>query len=240
MARLGRAGLHESELVRQRTRIKICGITRIEDAMLAAESGADAVGLNFASAAKRRIAPEAAKAIVAALPPMVQTVGVFVDATSEYIRTVIAQTGIAMVQLHGSEPAEQVAELAPLPVLRAVPVRDTTTATWIEDHLAECWRAGRLPCGLLLDAYQPGVAGGTGRQWDWSLVERLEVSVPLILAGGLDPDNVAEAITAVRPFAVDVASGVESSPGIKNPDKLRAFIRAVNAADGRCEARQQS
>lgn len=223
--------------MRQRTRIKICGITRIEDAILAAESGADAVGLNFASASKRRVVPEVAKSIVAALPPMLGTVGVFVDATSEYIRTVVAQTGIGIVQLHGSEPAEQVAELAPLPVVRAVRFRDTTTATWIEDHLAECWRAGRLPCGLLLDAYHPGAAGGTGQPWDWSTAAELDVTVPLILAGGLGPDNVTQAIAAVRPFAVDVATGVESAPGIKDPGKLRAFIQAVACADASREVR---
>ena len=219
----------------RRTKVKICGITRVEDARLAGELGVDAVGVNFHPPSPRWVDADRARQLVAAVPPAVETVGLFVDRPAGEILAVLAETGIATVQLHGSEPPRRVAERAPHRVLRAFRWQGESTAVEIAAYLAECGRLAAMPVGLLIDAHHPDARGGTGRTWDWgqaaSLAAEQERTLPLVLAGGLTPENVGRAIETLRPYAVDVASGVESEPGVKDPDKLRAFFEAVRNAD---------
>lgn len=162
---------------------------------------------------------------------MVETVAVFVNAAVEEMQRVVDETGISAIQLHGDEPPEVIAQLAPRRVVRAFRWKGPETCQQVEAYIGECDRLGHRPAGLLIDAHQPGVPGGTGERWDWSQARLLELQVPLILAGGLNPGNVAEAIRTLRPYAVDVASGVESSPGMKCPQKIRAFLQSVREAD---------
>ncbi len=189
-------------------RVKICGITSVEDALAAAAAGADAVGLVFAPS-PRRVSPESARDIVAALPPLVTTVGVFVNASPAYIRRVRDYCGLDLVQLHGQEDPATVRALAPR-VIKALPVSPRRVPSPHEFPGAM----------LLLDAALPG----GGRSFDWSLVRELAGKRPLILAGGLDPENLVRAVETVRPFALDVCSGVETSPGKKDRDKMARFI----------------
>jgi phosphoribosylanthranilate isomerase len=197
-------------------RVKICGVTRLEDALLAARLGADALGFNFWPGSRRYVHPEAARAIVRALPPLVTAVGVFVNPTRDEVLRAVEASGITVAQLHGDEPPELAASL-PLPVIKAIRVsgRDALAALAAYDVQ-----------GVLLDAPAPGY-GGSGTTFDWALAAEVAASRPILLAGGLSPDNVAEAIRAVRPWGVDVASGVEASPGVKDPEKLRRFIDAA-------------
>jgi phosphoribosylanthranilate isomerase len=197
-------------------RVKICGITRLEDALAAARLGADALGFNFWPGSRRHVTPAAAHAIVSALPPFVTPVGVFVNQPEGEIRAIAAETGIQVLQLHGDEPPDLCARL-PLPVVKAIPVDQVSTLSRLLSYEVQAF---------LLDTPSRGF-GGTGRPFDWSLAEGVSDVAPVILAGGLDPENVAAAIRAVRPFAVDVASGVESSPGVKDPDRMSRFIHAV-------------
>jgi phosphoribosylanthranilate isomerase len=197
-------------------KVKICGVTRAEDALLAARLGADALGFNFWPGSKRHLAPAAARAIVRRLPPYVTAVGVFVDAPREEILRAVDASGVTAVQLHGDESPELCASL-PLPVVKAIRVADAHALALLASYEV---------AGFLLDAPGPGY-GGTGRTFDWSLAAEAAASVPVVLAGGLRPENVAEAIRAVRPWGVDVASGVESSPGVKDEDRLRRFIAAA-------------
>ena len=197
-------------------RVKICGVTRLEDALLAARLGTDALGFNFWPGSKRYVHPEAARAIVRALPPLVTAVGVFVNPTRDEVLRAVEASGITVAQLHGDEPPELCASL-PCPVIKAIRVsgRDALAALAAYDVQ-----------GLLLDAPAPGY-GGSGTTFDWALAAEVAASRLILLAGGLGPDNVAEAIRAVRPWGVDVASGVEASPGVKDPEKLRRFIDAA-------------
>ncbi len=215
-----------------RIRVKICGITQPEWACVAAEAGADAVGLIFAESPRRVTLQEAAE-IVRALPPWVAPVGVFVDASPATIRLAAAEVGLAAVQLHGDEPPEILAELGRLKVIKALGIGS-------EDDLgaARTWRKGaerlRRPDAYLVDArVAGGPKGGTGEQADWDAAARMidDGFAPLILAGGLGPENVAEAIRAVRPWGVDSSSGTEMQPGTKSPEKIRAFVEAVRTAD---------
>lgn len=201
-----------------RTRVKICGITRPEDALVAAVAGADAIGLVFVDASPRRIDPAAARAIVAGLPPFVSVVGLFADAPAERVRAVLGQVPLDLIQFHGRETPEACRAFG-RPYIKAVRMDSGT------DVRAE---AGRFAdaAGLLLDSFHPQLAGGTGETFDWARVPR-DLGRPLILAGGLTPDNVAAAIAAVRPYAVDVSSGVELSKGIKDAAKIAAFISGV-------------
>lgn len=205
------------------TRIKICGITREEDARLAVELGAVALGFNFYSRSPRYVDPEKARAIIARLPPFVWAVGVFADLSDPaQILATARQAGITAVQLHGPRFPHDAGGLNGFPVIRAVPV----TANFSSSTLASVEATA-----FLLDAFDPERIGGSGKIIDWSLARQASsAGRPVILAGGLTPENVAEAIRAVQPYAVDVATGVESAPGIKDPAKLRAFFAAVRQA----------
>jgi len=198
-------------------RVKICGLTRLEDALAAARLGADALGFNFWPGSKRFIAPAAARAIIRALPPFVTTVGVLVDPSHDEAVAAAAVSGVQVLQLHGDESPELCAHL-PLPVLKGIRVSGPAALALLGRYLGVA--------GFLLDAATPGY-GGSGQTFDWSLVAGAAERVPLVLAGGLTPTNVAEAVRAVRPWAVDVASGVESAPGVKDLDLMSRFIRAA-------------
>lgn len=204
-----------------RTRVKICGITRVEDALTAVAHGCDAIGLVFYGPSPRNVDIQGAAEIVAALPPFVSSVGLFVDAMPGEINTVLAEVQLDLLQFHGEESPDA-CRLYGLPYMKAVRVRDDTNllqyATQYQDARA-----------LLLDAFLPGVAGGTGHVFDWSLIPQ-QFPVPVVLAGGLTPDNVAGAIRQVRPYAVDVSGGVEESKGIKSAAKIAAFMQGVQNA----------
>jgi phosphoribosylanthranilate isomerase len=201
-------------------RIKICGLTRLEDALEAARLGADALGFNFWPGSKRYLAPAAARAIVRALPPFVTPVGVFVDAGRDELLSAAAVSGVQVLQLHGDEPPE-LARSLPMPFVKAIRVAGPGSLLALDR-----WSGA---AGFLLDAPAPGY-GGSGLTFDWSLAAAAARRSTVLLAGGLTPANVAAAIRAVRPFAVDVASGVESSPGVKDPALLAAFVAAARAA----------
>ena len=205
-------------------KIKVCGITRLVDAQLACELGASAIGFVFWDRSPRRIDPAAAAAIAAALPAEALTVGVFVDAPAEEIRAVVERVGLGAVQLHGDETDELVRRLpAGVGVIKAVALRSP----------ADVAAALDLPDGLtvLLDVHDPVRRGGTGRTVDWTLAADVARRRRTYLAGGLGPDNVAGAIAAVRPYAVDASSRLEAAPGVKDPARLRAFLAAAHAAD---------
>ena len=215
-----------------RVRVKICGITRPEWARAAAEAGADAIGLVFAESPRRVTAGEAGR-IVQALVPWVSPVGVFVDESPAAIRAVAAEVGLAAVQLHGDEPPETLPQLGHLKVIKAVPIASEEDLEAARRWRRQAERLGRLPDAYLVDArVEGGPKGGTGRPADWRLAARMisEGFWPLILAGGLGPHNVAEAIAAVRPWGVDGSSGLETAPGQKSPDKIRQFVEAVRTA----------
>lgn len=201
-------------------RVKICGLTRLSDALEAVRLGADALGFNFWPGSKRFIAPAAARAIIRALPPLVTTVGVFVDPTRDEARSAAAVSGVQVLQLHGDEPPELCAQLA-LPVLKGLRVSGPETLALLDRYAGVS--------GFLLDAASPGY-GGSGLTFDWSLAAGAARRATVVLAGGLTPANVAEAVRAVRPYAVDVASGVESAPGVKDPELVSRFIRAAKEA----------
>ena len=201
-------------------KIKVCGVRSPEDAVACAELGVDTLGLNFWPGTARCVDIETAKRIGAAVAGRVELVAVFVDADDEAIRAVRDATGIEWVQLHGSEPPARVAALSP----RAYKAIRVGTASVRE--LSRRYPGERI----LLDAAVPGVMpGGTGHVFDWALAAEIAEERPLVLAGGLRPANVGDAIRAVRPFQVDVASGVEKAPGVKDLDAVRAFVEAVRA-----------
>jgi phosphoribosylanthranilate isomerase len=201
-----------------RTRVKICGITRIEDGLAAARLGADAIGLVFYEATPRYVTVDQARAIAQALPPFVTRVGLFVDVDADRVRATIGAVGLDILQFHGEESAESYRAFG-RPYLKAVRMRDDV------DLYAQ-QRAYPDAVGLLLDTYVKHAPGGSGETFDWSLVPR-DLEKPIILAGGLTADNVKDAIKLVRPFAVDVSSGVEQTQGIKDPKKISAFIDRV-------------
>lgn len=202
-----------------RTRVKVCGITQVGDALVAAAAGVDAIGLVFAEASPRRVSLDQARAVCAALPPFVTAVGLFVDAAPAQIREVLGQVPLDLLQFHGGETPEQCRGYG-RPYIRAIHMRPGV------DLAAEARRYADA-AGLLLDTYSPSAAGGTGVVFDWAQVPR-EFGLPIILAGGLTPENVAAAILKVRPYAVDVSSGVEQGKGIKDAAKIIAFMRSVN------------
>ena len=201
------------------TRVKVCGITRVEDAMLAAELGASAIGFIFWRNSARFIAPARAAEIASALPSSIVCVGVFVDQPVDEMRTIASQVPLGAVQLHGAE-TRAVAEALMQPVIKAVPV----TGEFDPESL-DAWPSAVT---VLLDAHDPVKRGGTGRTIDWSLAARAAERRPVMLSGGLHPDNVREAVEMVRPYAVDLSSGVESAPGIKDPAKLRALFGSLH------------
>ncbi len=210
-------------------RVKICGITSVEDASMVVEAGADAVGLNFYPESARYLQPRAAEAVAAALPDGVVKVGLFVNAAADEICERFERLGLDLIQLHGDEPPEFVAALEDRPVMRAFRVG----AAGLDPVYEYIERTEELGCRLravLVDSFRKGSYGGTGQVADWATVAAYRATPPLVLAGGLTPQNVAEAIDAVRPAAVDTASGVESSPGKKDAAAVRSFVRAARAA----------
>lgn len=212
-------------------RVKICGITRPGDATLAADAGADAIGLNFYPQSPRCCTLETAQKIAEVTPPWVVKVGVFVNATADEIRTAAAKVPLDLIQLHGTESPEALRSLRPLPLIKAVGL--TTDFAALESFLTTCHQRNAMPRMLLVDAMREGQFGGTGKTIDWELLKqnrsRLR-GLPLALAGGLTPDNVAAGILTVRPWAVDVASGVESAPGVKDAQQVRLFVSAALTA----------
>ena len=203
------------------TKVKICGVTNVADALAAAEAGADMIGLNFYEGSPRWVTPALAAEIARALPPFVLRVGVFVNPAEAQVLEVIAGCGLNLLQFHGDEPSDFCTQFGVMSV-KALRVREAASLQALADFHTEAF---------LLDAYAKTGLGGTGEKFNWDLaVAAQKYGKPIFLAGGLTPENVAEAVRQVRPFAVDVASGVELAPGKKDAAKVRAFIAAVRAA----------
>ena len=205
-----------------RTRIKVCGITRLDDALRAVDLGVDALGFVFWPGSPRCVSLRQAAAIAEALPPLVATVGVFVNQPLDEIRTITSGVGLSAIQLHGDEAPGTWARV-PGRCIKAIAVGPGFDAAAVR-----AWPLAVLP---LLDAHDPARRGGTGRVVEWEGAAALARTRHIILAGGLGPSNIREAIMRVRPFAVDVSSGVEREAGIKDPERLRAFVESVAAAD---------
>jgi phosphoribosylanthranilate isomerase len=213
-------------------RIKICGITSITDALLAARWGADAIGLNFFPESPRYVSPHVAEEIVEELPPLVEPVAVLVHPSAEQIRWCRGRLHLRSLQCHALDldtlpPAGQEPGLK---LIVAWGIAESSDLETVRAFVRSAWDAGWRPTAILADARVPGQHGGTGRRAPWHLLAGWDPGLPLILAGGLTPENVAEAIRIVRPFGVDVASGVEASPGKKDPDRLRRFIENARTA----------
>lgn len=201
------------------TLVKICGVTNLEDALAAVEAGADLLGFNFYRRSPRYLSPEDARRIVERLPETVTGVGVFVNEPAEEVEAIAREAGLGTVQLHGDETPEFCRSLRGLKAIKALRVRQGFDAAACSLYPVEA---------VLLDAYTAGAFGGTGHTFDWTLARQARALVErLFLAGGLTPDNVAEAVRAVRPYAVDVCSGVETSPGRKSPQLMRRFVEQV-------------
>lgn len=203
--------------------IKICGVTRLDDARLCAELGVEWLGLNFWAGSSRRCSVEEAREIVEAVGARMVTVGVFVDASTEEIQRTLRETGVQLAQLHGDEPPEQLRELAPR-AFKALKTTGPEVFGAVERYAGE---------HLLLDAHVQGAVGGTGQTANWEIARSVAELRPLTLAGGLTAENVGRAIARVRPVRVDTASGVEQAPGRKDPARLEAFVAAVRATDSR-------
>lgn len=204
-----------------RTRVKICGITRVEDALAAVEAGADAIGLVFYAPSPRGVKINQAAEISNKIPAFVSVVGLFVDATPDFVREVLAEVSLDVLQFHGEEPPEYCRQFD-LPYMKAIRVKaDTNLVQYALDfHDAKA---------LLLDTYTEGMAGGTGHVFDWNLIPK-DLPHTVVLAGGLNSENVTQAIKQVRPYAVDVSGGVELTKGIKSAEKIVAFIQGVSNA----------
>jgi len=206
-----------------RTRVKVCGITDRGDLGHAVSLGVDGLGFIFAEKSPRRVDPEHARELIKSVPPFVDVVGVFVNEDPDVVTDIIKYCGLTMVQLHGQENIDY-CQLMPVRVLKSFAVNPDTDGSELAVYSG-------VAAGYLLDTYHKSMAGGTGQIFDWSLIDGLQIPGPVILAGGLGPENVAEAISVVRPFAVDVNSGVEKSPGCKDHDKLTEFVNGVRRAD---------
>lgn len=204
-----------------RTRVKICGITRIDDALAAAQAGADAIGLVFDSKSPRYVTPDQAAKIARALPPFIASVGLFVNAAPDTIENVLNHVALDLIQFHGSEKPEQCRRYHRM-YIKAIHMQSDIDPR-------ESARLYSDAAGLLLDTYIPGVPGGTGQTFDWSRIPS-GLAKPIILAGGLTAQNVAQAVQQARPYAVDVSSGVELTKGVKDAQKIAAFIEAVRKA----------
>ncbi len=204
-----------------RTRVKICGITRPEDALAAVRQGADAIGLVFYPPSPRAVTPQQAAAIANSVPPFVTVVGLFVNAGRETVADVLARARLDLLQFHGDESPEQ-CEGHGRPYIKAVRMRDEVDLHQLSEQYAGA-------AGLLLDTYMKGRPGGTGEAFDWERIPR-DLAGYLVLAGGLNADNVEQAIRQVRPYAVDVSGGVEEAKGIKDVSKIEAFMRGVGRA----------
>lgn len=202
-------------------RVKICGITRVDDLYAACDAGADALGFVFYEKSPRHLTLEAAAALVREVPPFVQSVGLFVDADPAFVESVLRAVPLDLLQFHGDEQSADCARHG-RPWIKAIRVRPDT-------DLLKCAADFAAASGLLLDAYVPGVPGGTGARFDWRLIPA-DLPKRVILSGGLTPDNVAEAVAQVRPWAVDVSSGVEAAKGIKDAQKIVRFISQAKAS----------
>jgi phosphoribosylanthranilate isomerase len=220
----------------RRIRVKICGMTRLADALCAVQAGVDGLGFIFYAKSPRAIAPEAAKAIIEQLPPLVDAVGVFVNEEPKRVTSLVRECGLSYVQLHGTESPAYCRELAalitPSKLLKAIRVGAQTTA-------AEVAVYRDVVQGYLLDTYQKNIVGGTGQPFDWGLIDRLQLTKPFLLAGGLDAGNIREALEQVQPYGVDANSGLEDAPGVKNHEQMRRFISTVRAIEAGCSPRQQ-
>lgn len=203
--------------------VKICGVRRVEDAVAAADAGAGAVGLNFWRVGPRYLEPAAARAVADAVRGRLLVVGVFVDAPYEEIVDVDARVGLDRLQLHGGEPPELVARFAGK-AYKALRVSCEADLAVLSAYGGPCY---------LLDTHVPGQVGGTGRSFDWALAAKAKRYGRIVLAGGLTSENVAEAVRAAQPYGVDVASGVETAPGVKDPAKIAAFVAAVRGGGGK-------
>ena len=203
-------------------RVKICGITRIEDALTAVNLGANAIGLVFWSQSERYVAPAKAREIIAALPPFINVVGVYVNPDVEWVKETSSIAGLNLLQFHGDESPDFCQKFS-LPYIKAVRVRAGIDLL----QYATCYTGAR---GLLLDTYVKGEPGGTGHVFDWGLIPR-DPPLPLILSGGLHAANVTEAIRRAHPWAVDVSSGVEAAKGIKDAEKIAAFMQGVRNSE---------
>ena len=200
------------------TIVKICGLTNLADALAAADAGADAIGLMFYEASPRNVPMKAAAEIARQLPPFVIKVGVFVNAPEDLVTRAIAECGLNILQFHGDESPEYCA-LFPVMTIKAFRIRDAQSLSALPPYKTDAW---------LLDAHVPGKLGGSGVTFNWDLaVEAQKLGRPIFLAGGLTPENVADAVRRVRPYAVDVSSGVESAPGKKDHERVRAFVKAA-------------
>jgi phosphoribosylanthranilate isomerase len=203
-------------------KVKVCGITVMEDALSAAGEGVDALGFNFYPSSPRYIDPVAARAIISRLPPFIAAVGLFVNIPDPAeVARLAREAGVQSLQLHGDETPDYCRKLAGWPLIKALRVDGRLNAATLERYPVSAF---------LLDAHDEGLWGGTGRTFDWSLANEIRGNRPIILAGGLKPENVAQAIRTVRPYAVDVCSGVETSPGKKDAARLRAFMNEVRNA----------
>jgi phosphoribosylanthranilate isomerase len=208
-------------------RIKICGITNLRDASMAAELGADALGFVFAPS-PRKVTPQQACRIIKGLPPFVQTVGVFVDEGLKSIRDIVDFCGLEMIQLQGDESPEFCSALMPH-TIKGFRLNDSSSLLPIGGY------RGKIRA-VLLDAYQKGKRGGTGKTFDWNLATvAKEFEIPVILSGGLNPSNIQRAVAAVQPYAVDVSTGVEESPGVKSPLSMKTLIEKIRELDNREE-----
>lgn len=203
-------------------RVKICGITSADDAAAAVDAGADALGFMFYPPSPRYLLPEAAREIARSLPPFVTRVGVFVDAPEDRVRDIAKLVGLDAVQFHGKETPEDCRRFEDRRVIKAFRMDGAGALKRLEDYRGMAW---------LLDSYVAGAFGGTGQTFNWDLAcEAVQMGGQILLAGGLTPDNVGRAVAAVRPYAVDVSSGVEFQPGKKDPAKLRHFIASAKGA----------
>ena len=209
-------------------RIKICGVTTPADARFAADAGADAVGLNFYPQSPRFLAPQQAAAVVRALPAFTAAVGVFVGTELRRVCAVAFQLGLRGVQTYDDRPpAEDTFPFAHVPAFR---VKDAADLDAVRRFVDAAVSLGRAPAAVLIDSHVPGQMGGTGHVAPWELLRGFDAGVPLVLAGGLTPENVAEAVAVVRPWGVDVASGVERAPGVKDSDKVARFVKNARSA----------
>ena len=202
------------------TRVKICGITRYSDAVYAIDCGAHALGFIFYNKSKRYIPPDEAREIIKKLPPFVSFVGVFVDASRNDINSIVKITGINTLQFHGDESPDYCRKFS-LPVIKAIRINDRLDSDYIESFDVQA---------ILLDTFTDKEYGGTGSVFDWELLKNTGITKRMIISGGLNPDNVKRLVSEIKPYAVDVSSGVENSPGIKDHKKINKFIEAVNNA----------
>jgi len=204
-------------------KVKICGITNLPDGLAAAEAGADALGFVFYDQSPRQVSVEAAANLIRALPPFIIKVGVFVNAPEDLVVRAARECGLNLLQFHGDESPEYCLQFG-LMSMKAFRVRDAASLQGVRDYPTDAW---------LFDAHTPDKLGGTGETFNWDLaLEARAWGRPIFLAGGLTPENVAEAVRCARPYAVDVSSGVEASPGRKDPARVKAFIQAAKAAEG--------